>query len=186
MDHKPHTHCHFCGKSLEEAIAFDGGLKCSLCKNTNWVNPTPVAVLIAHCGYSEYRDQHAVFAVRRGIEPFKGQLALPSGFIVSGESWQEAAVREANEEIGLHCRVNSPLECPEHVLTESTPDKKIVLIVGHVQGVFYIEDPFVPNREALERVILTPDVSEQLCFPIHRKALAMYWDERGVKHNIVV
>ena len=42
-----------------------------------------------------------VVVIRRDIEPFRGELALPGGFIETGESWREAAVRELSEETGL-------------------------------------------------------------------------------------
>jgi ADP-ribose pyrophosphatase YjhB (NUDIX family) len=38
---------------------------------------------------------------RRNIEPQKGTLVLPGGYLDIGESWQEGAVRELYEETGI-------------------------------------------------------------------------------------
>ena len=57
-------------------------------------NPIPVAVVLVPV-------DHGILAVRRGIPPQQGQLALPGGFVDWQESWQQAACREVREETSL-------------------------------------------------------------------------------------
>src|SRR5262245_11049771 len=42
-----------------------------------------------------------VLLIQRGREPFAGQWALPGGFCVPGESVEQSAIRELEEETGL-------------------------------------------------------------------------------------
>jgi len=140
--------------------------------------------------------RNGVFTVRRGIEPFIGGLALPGGFQIYNpfftpkvkEPWEYGACREAYEEINVVCKPHHV----KHVLTESSyrtlPNGEEDvgaqnLIIGSVMGAFLINE-FTPDKEAAERVVLFPDDEEQLCFSIHRKALAMHWDSLDVEHNV--
>ncbi len=45
--------------------------------------------------------------IKRGNPPFKGQYALPGGFVEIGESVEDAALRELEEETGVSGKIVS-------------------------------------------------------------------------------
>jgi ADP-ribose pyrophosphatase YjhB (NUDIX family) len=69
-------------------------ITCLGCGNTNYLNPIPVVVLLVPMG-------GGLVVARRNIEPQKGTLVLPGGYLDLGETWQEGAVRELYEETGI-------------------------------------------------------------------------------------
>jgi ADP-ribose pyrophosphatase YjhB (NUDIX family) len=61
-------------------------------------NPLPVAVALQPV----YDTKGAALVViTRTIEPARGGIALPGGFIDHGEDWRQAVVRELKEETGI-------------------------------------------------------------------------------------
>jgi 8-oxo-dGTP diphosphatase len=64
-------------------------------------------------------NQLQVLVIERGIEPYRGQSALPGGFVLDGEDLPDAAVRELAEETGLD---GEALHL-EQLFTYGTPDR---------------------------------------------------------------
>src|SRR4051794_11645866 len=89
---RKHAHCSYCGQPFAEEQAWPR--TCAGCAQTTYRNPIPVVVTLVPV-------DGGLLCVRRSIEPAKGQLALPGGFLDFGEGWQAGCVRELYEETGL-------------------------------------------------------------------------------------
>src|SRR4029450_12855524 len=97
-----HSHCSYCGVAYPVEIGWPR--TCAGCGETTWSNPLPVAVVLLPVRGGD--GGPGVGGGRRDIEPFRGELALPGGFIETGESWREAAVRELREETTIIARAD--------------------------------------------------------------------------------
>ncbi|MCE9594977.1 MAG: phosphoribosylformylglycinamidine cyclo-ligase [Planctomycetes bacterium] len=89
-------HCPQCGAELvPERIEGRERLRCSACRFVVYQNPASAA---AGCVLDE---RGRVLLVKRAIEPFRGQWALPAGYQEIDEQPAEAVVREVFEETGM-------------------------------------------------------------------------------------
>jgi ADP-ribose pyrophosphatase YjhB (NUDIX family) len=86
------SHCSHCGAPFPAEAAWPR--HCLTCANTTYLNPLPVVVLLVPVG-------EGLVVARRNIEPRKGTLVLPGGYLDIGETWQEGARRELFEETGI-------------------------------------------------------------------------------------
>ena len=90
-----YRYCPECSTSLVEGMV-DGRLRkyCPQCHFVRYENPLPVVVALA------VKDGRFLL-IKRGIPPKKGYWGFPSGFIESGETSEEACLRELKEEAGV-------------------------------------------------------------------------------------
>ena len=96
---KEFKYCPICGNPLESGPV-EGKIRkfCKNCTFINYENPLPVALAIP------VRDRRFLL-IKRGIAPRKGAWGFPSGFIESGETPEEACLRELKEETGISGRI---------------------------------------------------------------------------------
>jgi ADP-ribose pyrophosphatase YjhB (NUDIX family) len=88
-------YCPLCGTKLNSGdIENKIRRYCTNCNFVDYKNPLPVAVALAT------RDKKFLL-IKRGIEPRKGMWGSASGFIETGETPQEACLRELKEETGV-------------------------------------------------------------------------------------
>jgi ADP-ribose pyrophosphatase YjhB (NUDIX family) len=107
--------CPRCGKSAE--VEFPQRITCRHCGYAAYYNPKPVAAAIP------VDDDGRVILLRRGFEPGQGLWTFPGGFVDLGESVEEAARREVDEELGM------AIEVERLVGVYSRADDRVVLIV---------------------------------------------------------
>ncbi|MEV0780477.1 NUDIX domain-containing protein [Streptomyces sp. NPDC050433] len=90
------SHCGSCGSPYPADIGWPR--TCRVCGDTAYRNPLPVAVTLLPV--TDDRGTSLV-VITRTIEPRRGHVALPGGFIDHAEDWRHAAVRELREETGI-------------------------------------------------------------------------------------
>jgi len=61
---------------------------------------TPILVTVDIVVFTVQDGTLKVLLIERGIPPFAGQYALPGGFVLEGETLEQAAFRELHEETG--------------------------------------------------------------------------------------
>lgn len=127
--------------------------------------PTVVVAMIPVAG-------RGLVVVRRAIEPVGG-LALPGGYQVEGETWQQAAAREVLEETGIEglrgLRVVDAATVgggkTNLLFVECDP---VVVPEGHV---------FRQDGETISVSVVDRPVAS--CFPTHTEQIAAFFERRG-------
>jgi len=160
-------HCQVCGTRVEYRVPDDDNREravCPACQHIHYVNPLNVVGTLPVWG-------DKVLLCRRNIEPRKGLWTLPAGFMELGESTEEGAARETDEEAGARIEMQG-LYCVINVLT-----------AGQVHF-FYrarlLDTDFAPGPETIEAQLFSEAEIpwDELAFRTVRMTLEQFFADR--------
>lgn len=157
--------CPYCATEIEtREMAGKDRPFCPTCETGFFEDPKlAVAVVIEQDG--------KVALQRRTIDPGSGLWTFPSGYVDRGEQVEEAAVREAWEEVGLHVQLERFLGL------YSSPGETVVLAV-------YVATPRSGEMKPLDETdavgFFNPDELPDLAFPNDR-AIIETWLRGGTR-----
>jgi len=123
--------------------------------------PTVTVVMVPVAG-------RGILLIRRGIQPHIGKLALPGGYHVEGETWQEAAAREVLEETGI---IIDKLRIVDMVTVNGRQN----LAFAECDPVHLDEDHVFVHDHEVEEVVVAREPVE-LCFPTHTAQMKAFFD----------
>ncbi|WP_406859613.1 NUDIX domain-containing protein [Streptomyces sp. HUAS MG47] len=158
MTDKTNSHCSYCGSAYPADASWPR--TCDACGGTTYRNPLPVAVTLLPARHSAGTG---LVVITRTIEPARGRVALPGGFIDHGEDWRDAIVRELHEETGIEApatdvRLADALSSTDHLLLFGLlPTREAVTL-----------PPPTPTDETTGWHLLTEPTD--LGFPLHTTA----------------
>ncbi|GIG59455.1 DNA mismatch repair protein MutT [Longispora fulva] len=132
---------------------------CQGCGEFTYRNPLPVALAVVPV------QGGGLLTVRRDIEPQRGHLCLPGGFMEFGESWQESVVRELREETTI---VFGAEQVRLHAVQSS---QWHILVFGLLPEIEAAPTELTEETSGYE-VIFAPT---ELAFPNHTAVAAAYF-----------
>jgi ADP-ribose pyrophosphatase YjhB (NUDIX family) len=159
--------CPDCAAPLERRVPPGDHLPravCSACGAIHYENPRVVVGCVP-----EWQGQ--ILLCRRAIMPRRGYWTTPAGFLENGESLQEAAARESQEEAGARVEVGSLLAIT-HVLHAAQV---------HVNfRARLLDGRFEAGAESLECLLCAePQIPwQEIAFPSIQFALRCYFLDR--------
>jgi ADP-ribose pyrophosphatase YjhB (NUDIX family) len=151
--------CSHCGTRYP--IAAPWPVTCTACGNTNYLNPLPVVVMLVPVG-------GGLVVARRNIEPRKGTLVLPGGYLDIGETWQEGARRELYEETGIEVYAD---EITLYDVSNGLDNTLVITGLAAVQPRSCLK-PF-SSSETQEIALIEGPI--ELGFPLHNLLIRRYF-----------
>jgi 8-oxo-dGTP diphosphatase len=139
--------CPRCGQPI--TVDYPRSICCPHCGYGAYYNPKPVAAAIP------VTTDGRIILLKRGFDPGKDLWTFPGGFVDLGESVEQAAQREAQEELEID------LELTGLVGVYSRPQDRVVLIV-------FAATTTQPPQTTPEAIEVTPFKAEEI--PWHELA----------------
>jgi 8-oxo-dGTP diphosphatase len=151
-------YCHYCGTRLTQKL-LEGSFRlfCKQCNEPLYENPVPATCLVV------VDNKERVLLVKRNVAPKKGFWCLPGGFMELGETPEQAALRELEEETGLSGKIDMLLG----VTANQSSQYETVLMVGYLVK-DYSGAP-IAGDDASDAAYFHIDELPEIAFESHKK-----------------
>lgn len=156
-----YSHCSFCGGPFAADAPWPR--HCPHCRRISYRNPLPVVVVLLPL-------ESGLVVIRRNIEPSKGTLTLPGGYLDLGETWQQGARRELLEETGIAIAASS---LRLYDVQNGLDDTLVIFGLAPWQPGVLV--PFA-SAETQEVVLIERPV--ELGFPMHTAVVERFFAQR--------
>ncbi|MGW0467862.1 NUDIX domain-containing protein [Streptomyces sp. NPDC003027] len=158
------SHCSACGAPYGQAAPWPR--TCSVCGSVAYRNPLPVAVALLPATDAAGTG---LVVITRTIEPRRGGVALPGGFIDHAEDWRDAVVRELREET----RIDVPADEVRLADALSSPAGHLLLFGLLPPRPAADLPPSAPTDETSGWHLL--HAPAELAFPLHTEAVRRWF-----------
>lgn len=159
---KINSYCSYCGSKYPTEAAWPR--HCQACQNTSYLNPLPVVVLLLPI-------DKGLVVIRRNIEPQKGTLTLPGGYLDLGETWQQGGCRELREETGIDIKEH---EIDLYDVQNGLDDTLVIFGLAKPQPAQRFQ-PF-SSKETQEVALIQAPI--ELGFPMHTDVVKRFFSSR--------
>ena len=171
MHRLPLNYCRVCGTAVAYRLPDDGDTKeraiCTACHTVHYENPLNVVGTVPAWG----EDGAQVLLCKRNIEPRRGKWTLPAGFMELGETTEQGAARETDEEAGAQFEMQGLFSVMN------------VVRVGQVH-LYYrarlLSTKFNPGHETMEaRLFTEAEIPwDEIAFHTVEQTLQRYFEDR--------
>ena len=171
-----YRYCPYCGTKLDRRFVF--GATRPVCPNCGFVyfqDPKVAVIGLVTAGRN-------VMLVRRGVEPAKGQWALPGGYMDAGEMPDEALAREIKEEVGLELEAGRLLGIFSLAKTSRIAGG---IVIAYELKVDESPLPALQHNDDVDAAewFSVDEIPEQVAFESSQALLAAWIEDNSTHHN---
>jgi 8-oxo-dGTP diphosphatase len=160
-------YCHFCSASLIKKEC-EGSLRlfCESCDEPIYENPIPATAVVV------IDNKERLLLVKRSVEPKIGHWCLPGGFMELGETPEQGALRELEEETGLIGKIDRLID----VSTSPNPFYITVVLIGYL--ILKHSGTLIAGDDASDVAYYSYDKLPEIAFESHKHFIEEYYSNR--------